>query len=137
MSCEHHAWIAACGLDCEPCAIRRLAFDAEAAAACVTWYRDMGWLADDEGVAEAIERGMTCRGCRGDRSVHWSVGEDPICRILECCVDRRGHDHCSQCADFPCDRLVEWSTQNDGYREALERLEKMHRKDPTDDSVAD
>ena len=118
-------WIAACGLDCETCEIRRLAFDEAAAEACVAWYREMGWLAAEEGVEEALARGMTCNGCRGDRSVHWSVSDQGTCWILECCVDRNGHDTCSQCVEFPCDRLVEWSNQNDGYGKALARLKEM------------
>lgn len=129
MSITERAWIAACGLDCDSCEIRRLPFDEAAAEACVAWYRQMGWLTENEGVAEALERGMTCRGCRGDRTVHWSVDANSICWILECCVDRRAHTHCSQCANFPCDRLVEWSRQNDGYREALERLHAMRGDD--------
>ncbi len=120
-------WIAACGLDCEACEIRRLPLDEAAAEACVSWYREMGWLAGNEGVEDALARNMTCRGCRGDRSIHWSVGEGRICWILECCVDRHGHEHCSECVDFPCARIIEWSKQNDGYGAALARLRQMHR----------
>jgi len=120
-------WIAACGLDCGACEIRRLPFDEKAADVCVAWYREMGWLADEEGVEEALARGMTCNGCRGDRSVHWSAGDEGICWILECCVDQRGHEHCSECEEFPCTRLGEWSKQNDGYRKAFARLREMSR----------
>jgi hypothetical protein len=118
-------WIAACGLDCEACEIRRLPFDENAAATCVAWYRKMGWLGEEEGVEDALAREMTCRGCHGDRSVHWSVEEDGICWILECCVDRRGHEHCSECEEFPCEHLVDWSKQNAGYGRAFGRLEQM------------
>jgi len=118
-------WIAACGLDCEACEIRRLPFDEKAADACVEWYRAKGWLAADEGAEAAVERGMYCRGCKGDRSVHWSVDEEGICWILACCVDERGHEFCSQCDAFPCDRLVEWSKQNNGYARAFRRLQRM------------
>lgn len=118
-------WIAACGLDCETCEIRRLPFDEVAAGVCVDWYREMGWLTAEEGVEEALARGMTCNSCRGDRSVHWSVNDDGMCWILACCVDRHGHDTCSQCTEFPCDRLVEWSRQNDGYAKAFARLQEM------------
>ena len=118
-------WIAACGLDCEACEIRRLPFDEKAAEACIAWYRQMGWLTEEEGVEEAIARNMTCHGCRGDRSVHWSASDNEICWILECCFDRRGHEHCSECEEFPCTRLVEWSKQNDGYRKAFARLKEM------------
>lgn len=117
--------MAACGLDCGRCVIRRLPFDDEAATRCVSWFRQMGWLSEEEGAPEAVERGMYCRGCLGDRTVHWSVDGDDICWILQCCVDERGHEHCAECNDFPCDRLVEWGTTDDAYSEALERLRRV------------
>ena len=122
-------WIAACGLDCEACSIRRLPFDEAAAKTCVDWYREMGWLKPTEGRDEALERGMTCNGCKGDRAVHWSVDDDGTvsCWILSCCVDEKGLEFCSDCDEFPCDRLVDWSKENDGYVKAFERLTSMHR----------
>jgi hypothetical protein len=96
-------------------------FDAEAAEEVVAWFRKEGWLKENEGVAEAIERSMYCKGCHGDRSIHW----DAECWILHCCVDERGLNHCSECEVFPCGRLQEWSEQREGYGEALERLRRM------------
>ncbi|MFC2078030.1 DUF3795 domain-containing protein [Candidatus Bipolaricaulota bacterium] len=127
---EELRWIAACGLDCESCSIRRLPFDEDAADEVVDWYRQMGWLQPTEGRDEAVERDMTCRGCRGDRTVHWSVDDDGTvsCWILSCCVDERGLDHCSDCGEFPCDRLVSWSEGNAGYTKAFERLTAMRAK---------
>ena len=115
------AEIAACGLDCGACPIRRVPFDADAAEEVVSWFRKEGWLKEGEGVAEAIERSMYCNGCHGDRSIHW----DAECWILHCCVDERGLTHCSECEVFPCDRLQEWSEQREAYGEALERLRRM------------
>jgi hypothetical protein len=114
-------WIAACGLDCQTCEIRRVPFDAEAAKSVVVWFRDMGWLNEGEGVTEILARRMYCQGCHGDRRLHWS----PDCWILQCCVDNKGLSNCAECEAFPCDRLREWSTQNDGYAEALQRLEQQ------------
>ena len=113
--------IAACGLDCGTCEIRLLPEDEQAADSAVAWYRGQGWLKEAEGVAEAIARKMYCRGCHGDRSIHWSAD----CWILHCCVDDKGLQHCSECPEFPCPRLVEWSRQNDGYARALQRLQAM------------
>lgn len=110
--------IAACGLDCGTCEIRLLPTDEAAAAVTVDWYRRQGWLKENEGVAEALARKMYCCGCHGDRSIHWSAD----CWILHCCVDGHGLAHCSQCAEFPCTRLLEWSQQNEGYAAALRRL---------------
>jgi hypothetical protein len=110
--------IAACGLDCESCDIRLAPTDPAAAEVVISWFRGQGWLADDEGMEQVIERKMYCTGCLGDRDIHWSAD----CWILDCCVDRRGHSNCSKCDEFACDRLVEWSEQNDNYTAALTRL---------------
>ena len=125
-------WIAACGLNCEACAIRRIPSDGKAAEDCVQWFRDMGWLRPEEGKAEILERGMYCNGCKGDRSVHWSVNDDGTvsCGILECCVDQREQQFCSECGEFPCDRLKEWSKENKTYGEAFNRLKTMVDSDP-------
>lgn len=118
--------ISVCGLDCGSCDIRRMPTDPDAAQRIVTWFRDMGWLAKDEGVVEAIEREMYCLGCRGDRSVQWS----PDCAIRHCCVDERHLEHCGQCAELlTCERLDAFA--HDGvpnHQEAVERLRRtFHR----------
>jgi hypothetical protein len=116
--------IAVCGLDCGNCEIRLAPTDAGAAHSVIAWFKQMGWLAEHEGLAEVIERRMYCQGCRGDRSRHWSAD----CWILECCVDDRQLEHCHQCAEFPCKRLVAWSQQNTGYAAALSRLQGMAKE---------
>ena len=114
--------IAACGLDCGACSIRRLPFDESAAAEVLPWYREMGWLKENEGVSEAIKKKMICNGCHGDRKAHWSAD----CWILQCCVDAKGLQHCSECDAFPCTRLVEWSKTDESYGQAFARLRSMH-----------
>lgn len=119
--------IAVCGLDCGSCSIRTAPFDADAAQELVIWFREQGWLEQDEGVSELLARGPYCEGCHGSRQVHWSAD----CWILQCCVDEKGLTHCSECEVFPCPRLVEWAKQNDGYAAALERLREMREAGPT------
>jgi hypothetical protein len=121
-------WIAACGLDCKACDIRRIPLDDSALETCAAWFREMGWLKANEGKAEILDRGMYCTGCKGDRSIHWSVdaGGRVTCWILECCVDRKGLAFCSECSEFPCERLVTWSRENESYASAFARLESMH-----------
>lgn len=114
--------MAPCGLDCGSCVIRLAPADPEAAKVVVDWFREEGWLAEDEGMAEVIERKMYCTGCLGDRNTHWSAD----CWILACCVDQRGLSNCSECEAFPCDRLIEWAGQCEGYRDALARLRELH-----------
>lgn len=113
--------IAVCGIDCGSCDIRRAPDDSEAADNIVAWFKKEGWLKEDEGIKEVIERGMYCTGCRGDRSIHW----DSECQILVCCIDEKGYEFCYQCEDFPCEQLVKWAEQGEQYRQALDRLKTM------------
>lgn len=115
--------LAACGLDCGPCSIRRIPFDAAAAEDAIRWFRQMGWLKDSEGAAEAVERGMTCKGCQGDRNVHWSAN----CAIMVCCVDERSLAHCGQCAELmSCGKLEAFaSDEHAHHRQAVMRLRRM------------
>lgn len=113
--------IAACGLDCGSCRLRLAPADPVAAKLVVDWFKRQGWLAADEGIAQIIERKMYCTGCHGDRSTHWS----PNCWILACCVDRRGHSHCSECEEFACSRLADWAGQSEDYAAALARLQQL------------
>ena len=117
---ENGEMLAACGLDCGPCPIRRIPFDAEGAAGAINWYRQMGWLKPTEGISEAIERKMTCSGCQGDRSVHWS----PNCEILLCCVDDKHLRHCGQCSELmSCDKLDAFASDGQTHHaEAVGRL---------------
>jgi len=112
--------LAACGLDCGPCPIRRIPFDAGAAAQMLAWFKQMGWLKESEGVDEAIEKRMYCNGCQGDRSVHWSGN----CQIMLCCVDEKHKQHCGECTELmSCDKLEAFaSDEHAHHKEAVERL---------------
>jgi len=113
--------IGVCGLDCGDCDLRKAPTDAEAAERVVAWFREEGWLQTGEGMSEVIERSMYCKGCRGDRSVHWS----PDCWILQCCVDEKGLEFCYECDVFPCERLEKRAGESPRYAEALNRLRQM------------
>jgi hypothetical protein len=111
--------IAACGLECGPCPIRRASVgDRGAAESLVGWWRSMGWLEEGEGVQAVLARAPLCLGCHGDRDSHWAA----TCWILACAVDQRGQHTCAECAEFPCERLLQWSQENDNYAAALQRL---------------
>ncbi len=118
--------LAACGLNCTTCELRLAPTDPEAARVVVAWFKKQGWLSEAEGMAEVLERRMFCTGCLGDRRTHWSSD----CWILACCVDQRGHRNCNECEDFPCDRLVAWSAQDESYSAALARLKDLHALPP-------
>ena len=114
--------IAVCGIDCTHCPLLKASRgDAQAAEELAGWWKSEGWLKEDEGAAEVLERGPHCLGCRGDRSKHWSAN----CWILKCCVDDKGLESCHECDDFACEQLVKWAAENDGYTEALNRLRQL------------
>jgi hypothetical protein len=113
--------MAACGLNCVTCEIRLAPSDQHAADVLIKWFISEGWLPENEGMPEVIERRMYCTGCLGSRATHWSSD----CWILTCCVDQYGLTNCSQCSDSPCERLVTWSEQNDSYRQALKTLKRL------------
>jgi len=115
--------LAACGLNCETCEIRLAPFNQNAATAVLKWFKSQGWLAENAGMPEVLERKMYCTGCLGSRETHWSAD----CWILACCVDQRSRNNCSECPDFPCDRLIEWSEQDMIYKEALANLRKLNQ----------
>ena len=114
--------LAACGLNCENCEIRLAPVDPEAAEVIVRWFKSQGWLSENEGMPEVIKRKMYCTGCLGSRETHWSAD----CWILQCCVDDKHLDNCSQCPDFPCERLIEWSKKDDSYADAFRNLKILN-----------
>jgi len=113
--------IAVCGLDCGDCEIYRVPTDPEAAKSVAAWFKERGWLREGEGVSGVVQRSPYCKGCRGDRNVHWSAD----CWILKCCVDGKGLEFCSECSAFPCEKLDNWANQKARYGQALDRLKRM------------
>jgi hypothetical protein len=116
--------IGACGLRCEQCSIYRIPFDGVAAQEMRTWFAENGWIEKDMEVEEFISRGPYCTGCRGPVGTHWS----PDCDIRHCCIKEKGLHHCSQCNEFPCEKLESWAQTDETYSEAFERLKKMKKE---------
>ena len=112
---SNESMIAVCGLDCGTCGIHLATDDPELAKRLAKNFRENGIIPD-------AEPGMfRCDGCKGDRSNHWN---EP-CWMLKCCVDDKGLEFCSQCRDFPCRELEDWSVQNEKYQKAFDRLKNM------------
>lgn len=116
--------IAACGLHCHECSILRASFDEEEAKKVRNWLLDTNMLEGCVNIDDFMKEGPYCEGCHGDVKNHWA----PDCWILECCVNDKELDNCSQCDYFACDRLIEWSKENEDYNEALERLKRLKKK---------
>ena len=112
MAQKYEEMLAACGLDCGPCPIRLIPIDKEAAEGAISWFKEMGWLKENEGIAEAIEKKMYCTGCQGDRSIHWSDN----CQIMLCCVDDKHKQHCGQCSELlTCEKLEAFASDEHGH----------------------
>jgi hypothetical protein len=112
MGKEH--MIAVCGIICDECLIFKAPNDPESAQKVVDW------LKREKGEDVKPEQ-ISCMGCRGDRTQHWS--ED--CEIMLCCIDEKKLDYCHECGDFPCEKIDEFVTYGEKYKEAIERLESM------------
>jgi hypothetical protein len=104
--------IAFCGLNCASCPIY---------LAC---HGDDGLrqkLADRfKGPPESI----ICNGCRSeplDHDHHWS----PECKML-LCAKEKGHEYCYECADFPCQVLIDFGSDGiDHHNRTVENLKRM------------
>jgi hypothetical protein len=111
---ENGGMIAVCGLECHKCDILKATTDPQIARNIADWFKR-------EGNEDVKPDDVCCLGCKGDRDKHWAAD----CWILQCCVDKKGHEFCWQCDEFPCDKLAEWSKQCERYGDALDRLKRM------------
>ena len=110
--------LAACGLDCGACPIRKAANDRGSAEELAEDWRKTGH-------PEAEADWFKCQGCHGPEGLVW--GKD--CKIRECCAKDRRLKNCGQCVDFPCELIIEY--ENDGHahhRAAIKRLREMKER---------
>ncbi|MCK4232801.1 DUF3795 domain-containing protein [candidate division WOR-3 bacterium] len=111
---EKNDIIGVCGIICSGCDILEASTNPEKAQNIVDWFK--------KGRNTDVKlEDICCQGCKGDRAKHWSVD----CWILQCCVDEKGLESCSECEEFPCKKLVEWAKGSERYEEALNRLKEM------------
>jgi len=110
------AWeeIACCGLNCTECEIFRASSDPALAERISREFKE-------ERNLDIKPEVIRCPGCHGDRSLHWSSD----CEILQCCVDERGLENCSQCPDFPCSMIEKWAKGGPRYQRAFELLKSL------------
>ncbi len=111
-----HSMIAPCGIDCSLCDIRRAKSEPELMEKILVWFKN-------ERKLDLKPEQITCDGCLGDRSHHWSAD----CGILKCSVDEHKLQSCSDCGEFPCERLEKWTKGDAGYAKALGRLKEMRK----------
>ena len=87
-----------------------------------------GIICEPEICKEAF--GFDCAGCPNICNPPWGDS----CAVKDCC-EKRGHDHCGQCSDFPCDILNEFAFDkeqgDDGKRIETCRLWAHHEAGTT------
>ena len=108
--------IAPCGLDCSKCLIYRAKDEPEAMKDVLDWYRN-------ERKIDMSPEQVVCEGCLGDRAKHWSAD----CDILRCSVDDHKVNSCSDCGEFPCERLEKFTERGPKYSKALKKLREMKK----------
>ncbi len=94
--------IAACGLNCDECQIRKAANDREYAEQLAAQWRQSG---NQEAAADWFK----CQGCRGTDELVWSDN----CKIRQCCIKTKELENCSYCGQFPCSFVEKF--EKDGY----------------------
>ncbi len=107
--------ISVCGLNCARCNIRQAGLGDER-------LRDeiLGWFREELDTVVEPEQ-IRCGACRGPLESHWS----PDCKMMNCARDR-GHSHCFECGEFPCEKLEEFSRDGVSHHErTVENLKKM------------
>ena len=103
-------YLGMCGLDCSQCTIH------------LRTKEELDYWKSRNADLDKIR----CDGCRSERREgrHWSWN----CRLVECCVDKKGLEFCAQCADLDSCALVEEFAQSlEHHRDALERLREMRQ----------
>ncbi len=111
---------AACGIDCSECASYKVTAnqDLDAAELIVDWYRERGWIGENEGAEAVLKKAPLCNGCWGDNDdSFFKCG----CHMLKCCKEKQ-LNHCGECSDFPCEQYNEFASGHETYQKAMERL---------------
>lgn len=116
--------MAACGIDCNACDSYKATMrqDWKAAEDLVAWYRQRGWIGEDEGAEAVLKKAPLCRGCwNPSDDCFFKCGCHPSRDFRVCCAEKR-ISHCGECADFPCEPYMEFVGDLDHHKKAMEQL---------------
>ncbi len=69
-----------------------------------------------------FQRG-TCKGCRSGKGECLKYRK--VCRIFECCLNRRKFDFCYQCSDFPCKKIKNFFDTEEWYDEVTNNQKRI------------
>ncbi|MFA5341377.1 MAG: DUF3795 domain-containing protein [Clostridia bacterium] len=117
--------MAACGIDCGECASYKVTMnqDLEAAKLIVEWYRNQGWIGQDEEAEAVMRKNPLCMGC-------WDSTEECFfkcgCYMKKCCIEKK-IDHCGKCNDFPCKYYMEFVSGHEAHKKAMSNLFQLRR----------
>lgn len=78
--------------------------------------------------AECASFPKACAGCRKiEGKVYWLryAGGD-VCKVYDCCVNRKGRKNCAGCGSLPCERFTKDPTVSD--EQNAENLGKMLKR---------
>ena len=117
--------MAACGVDCNECAQYKATTeqDLQAAELIVEWFRDQGWIGENEGAEAVVKKDPICKGCWSDH--RWCGCGETDFRM---CCERKEINHCSECNDFPCEHYKEWASCGGTHQKAMEFLLSLKAK---------
>ena len=119
--------LAACGIDCNECGHYRLAMEMEmetehdlkSAEYLVEYFRDGGWIGENDGAEAVLKKVPLCRGCWDKTDIH--THHCAKCSLRTCCEERQ-LNHCGECGGFPCGKYIEFVGNLDHHKKAMEYL---------------
>jgi len=116
--------LAACGIDCTECGSYKVTIehDMKSAEGLVEWYRNMGWIAQNEGAEAVMKKSPLCKGCWNTTDeCFFKCGCHPSRDFRICCTEKH-INHCGECDDFPCEPYIEFVGDLEHHKKAMEYL---------------
>ena len=117
--------LAACGIDCNECGSYKVTIehDMKAAEGLVEWYKNMGWIEENEGAEAVMKKNPLCKGC-------WNTRKDDCFFKCPCgshdfriCCTEKQINHCGECGDFPCENYKKFGEDGlEHHKKAMEKL---------------
>lgn len=116
--------MAACGIDCAECGSYKVTaeHDIKAAEELVEWYKNMGWIGENEGAEAVMKKNPLCKGCWNTTDdCFFRCGRSGECNLRTCCIERK-INHCGECIIFPCEVYKKFAEGHENHKKAMEHL---------------
>ena len=120
--------LAACGVDCNDCAQYKVTMEKDLSSVelLVEWFRNQGWIGENEGTEAVIKKAPLCYGCWDiTEECFWQCGCGSIDFRL-CCKEKQ-IDHCGECDIFPCEPYKNWIGTIPTHIKAYEYLTSLRK----------